>query len=282
MNLRKIFFALITCILAATMLTGCGEEKKVEAPATSEFRIGMLRHMNSGEKDFNDFVKKVSDTFNYRMSSYDPIFFDSLNEMQSGLDSGLINSFSIYKNVAEYLAAQNKNLEIADSNETDFSEALCFALRADDKNLFDMVDKAVMEMDEDGTLEKLRQKYITDVKPNEEIPAVEIQNISGASTIKVAVTGDLPPIDFIDTEGKAAGFNTAILSELSRRIGRNIELVHVDSGARAAALTSGRADIVFWAVMPSSEIISSDADKPDNIKLTTPYFRNKIVQIKLR
>ena len=281
-NLGKIFAALMLCVFAATLFTGCGEEKKVEAPATSEFKIGMLRHMNATEKNFNDFMKKISEQFDFRMSSYDPIFFDDLNSLQTALDSGQINAFSTYKSVADYLVAKNPSLEIIDSQKLDITDAFCFALRADDKNLFDMVNKAITEMEDDGTLDELNKKYITDVKADEEIAAVEIQNISGASTIKVAVTGDLPPIDFIDSEGKAAGFNTAVLAELSRRIGRNIELVQVDSGARAVALTSGRADIVFWAIVPVSEIIPADADKIDGVALTAPYYRDKIVHVRLK
>ena len=282
MALRKIFAALMIFAFAATILTGCGEEKKVEAPATSEFKIGMLRPMNANEKNFNDFMKKISAQFDFKMSSYDPIFFNDLNSLQVALDSGQINAFRNCKAVAEYLAAKNPSLKIVDSEDLDFTEVFCFALRESDKDLFGMVDKSVVEMDSDGTLKELVKNYITDVKDEKNISAVEIQNIAGASSIKVAVTGDLPPIDLIDEEGKATGFNTAILAEISKRIGRNIELVHINSGERAAALTSGRVDIVFWAILPVEEIISSDADKPENIAVTTPYYRSKVVHVRLK
>ena len=282
MIFRKIFAVLAILIFSATILTGCGEEKKVEAPATSEFKIGMLRHMNADEGNFNDLLKEISKTFDFKMSAYDPIFFNSLKEMQSGLDSGMINSFITYKNVANYIVAQNPSFEIVDSENFDFTEIFCFALRESDKDLFRMVDKAVVEMDDDGTLKELVKNYITDVKDEKNVSAVEIQNIAGASTIKVAVTGDLPPIDLIDEEGKATGFNTAILAEISKRIGRNIELVHINSGERAAALTSGRVDIVFWAILPVVEIISPDSDKPENVEVTTPYYRNKVVQVRMK
>ena len=282
MIFRKIFAALAILIFSATILTGCGEEKKVEAPATREFKIGMLRHMNADEGNFNDLLKEISKTFDFKMSAYDPICFNSLKEMQSGLDSGMINSFITYKNVANYIVAQNPSFEIVDSENFDFTEIFCFALRESDKDLFRMVDKAVVEMDDDGTLKELVKNYITDVKDEKNVSAVEIQNIAGASTIKVAVTGDLPPIDLIDEEGKATGFNTAILSEISKRIGRNIELVHINSGERAAALTSGRVDVVFWAILPVVEIISPDSDKPENVEVTTPYYRNKVVQVRMK
>ena len=282
MTLRKIFAVMLMCIFSAAILTGCGEEKKVEAPATSEFKIGMLAHMNATEKNFDNFIQKISETFNFKMSSYDPIFFDNLSSMQMALESGQINAISTYKCVADYLIAKNPKLEIADNDALNFVDAFCFALREGDKDLIGMVNKAIVEMRDDGTLDELNKKYVANFKTNEEISAVEIQNISGANTIKVAVTGDLPPLDFIDAEGKAAGFNTAVLAELSRKIGRNIELVQIDSGARAAALNSGRVDIVFWAIVPVSEIIPSNADKPAGVELTTPYYRGRIVHVKMK
>ena len=101
----------------------------------------------------------------------------------------------------------------------------------------------------------------------------------GAKTIKVAVTGDLPPLDFISANGKPAGFNTAVLAEIANRMLLNIELVNVDGGARAAALTSKQVDVVFWAIVPVSEIIPTDSDKPDGIILSEPYFKDKIVHV---
>lgn len=278
MSLKKIFTVLLMCIFSAVIFTGC---EKTDPPPKSEFKLGMLRHMNASEKDFENFVKNVFDTFGFNMNSYSPVFFDNLGSMQMALDSGKINAFSTYRCVADYIVSNNPDLEIADKDSLEFVDAFCFALRADDKELFDLANKAVREMRDDGTLDKFIKEYINDVKKSDKkIPPTEIENIPGASTIKVAITGDLPPLDFIDSEGNAAGFNTAVLAELSRRIGRNIELVHVDSGARAAALTSGRVDISFWAIVPVSEIIPANADKPEGVELTTPYYRGKIVHVR--
>ncbi|MBR6012855.1 MAG: transporter substrate-binding domain-containing protein [Selenomonadaceae bacterium] len=281
MNLKKIFALMTAVVLTAAIFTGCGEEKKAEAPS-NDFKIGMLRHMNASEKDFNGLLKTVSDTFGLKMSTYDPVFFDNLGSMQMALESGKINAFSTYKCVADYIVANNPNMEIADDDTLEFIDAFCLALRSDDKELIEMSNKAVREMRDDGTLDKFIKDYITAAKNEEKIPAIEIKNIPNAKTVKVAVTGDLPPLDYVDSEGNAAGFNTAVLSELSRRIGRNIELVQVDSGARAAALTSGRVDISFWAIVPVSEIIPQNADRPDGVELTTPYYRGKIVHVKMK
>ena len=73
------------------------------------------------------------------------------------------------------------------------------------------------------------------------LPAIE-----GADTIRIAVTGDLPPMDMILEDGMPAGFNTAFLAKLSVLVGVNFELVSIESSARAVALSSGVVDALFW------------------------------------
>ena len=80
----------------------------------------------------------------------------------------------------------------------------------------------------------------------EEPVSAEMEKIEGADIIRVGVTGDLPPFDFISEAGVPAGYNTAILAEIGKRIRKNIELVNIDAGGRALALSSGMVDVVFW------------------------------------
>ena len=100
------------------------------------------------------------------------------------------------------------------------------------------------EIKADGTLDALVQTYITDAVSGEPEP-VEFTKTDG-ETIRVAVTGALPPMDYVAADGTPAGFNTAILAELGRRMNKTFELVVVDSVGRATALASGQVDLVFW------------------------------------
>ena len=99
-------------------------------------------------------------------------------------------------------------------------------------------------MKEDGTLDRLIQTYITDATDSEPVPVV-FMPVDG-ETVKVAITGALPPMDYVSADGTPAGFNTAILAELGMRLNKNFDLVQVDSVGRATALASGQVDLVFW------------------------------------
>jgi len=135
-------------------------------------------------------------------------------------------------------------------------------------------------MKDDGTLENLVKTYITDLK--DEPTAVEISKIEGADTIKVGITGDLPPLDLVLADGTPAGFNTAVLAEISKRIGKNIELIQINSAARAAALTSKKIDLIFWAVQPANDVIPANIDKPAGIEFSVPYFKDDVAHLTLK
>ena len=224
-------------------------------------------------------MKKVEETLDVKISSHKPVFFDTLNAMQMALQSKQIDEISTYRSVARYMIAKDPRYEVLKDHSLEFVDSFCFALRDDETELKDSLNAVIKEMQSDGTLDRLTKEYITDIKADREPPSVELPHFDGADTIKVAVTGDLPPLDFINAEGKPEGFNTAVLAEIGNRMLKNIELVNIDSGARAAALTSKQVDVVFWAIVPVSEIIPSDTDQPEGVILTDPYFKDKIVHM---
>ena len=80
-------------------------------------------------------------------------------------------------------------------------------------DLRDQFDQVIEEMKEDGTLEELVKSHITDVAESGEPEAVEFEEFDG-DPIRVAVTGSLPPMDYVAADGSFAGFNTAILAEI--------------------------------------------------------------------
>lgn len=278
MKLKKIFTVLMTCILTATLFTGCGEEKNSDTEKNS-VKLGMLKYMNAGEQQFGEILQKVAETFSLRVLPHKVIFFDNLNTMQMAFDSGQIDEIGTYECVANYLGARKANVSVLKDHTRKFDDEFCLAMRETDKDLYNQVDDAVKKMRDDGTLNKFQKEFITDLKPGDEPAAVEFEKFDDADTIKVAVTGDLPPLDLILADGTPAGFNTAVLSELGKRLHKNIELVQIESSARAAALESKRVDISFWAVVPLSDIIPKNVDKPDGIILSTPYYTGATVHL---
>ena len=133
--------------------------------------------------------------------------------------------------------------------------------------LRDQVNEALVDMKADGTIYALEKTYLKDLSIEPE-PA-KFETFEGAETIKVAVTGDLPPVDYVAADGTPAGFNTALLSEIGKRLKINIELINIESSARTISLTSGVADVIFWYLYGENYVVT---DMENGIQLSDPYY----------
>ena len=281
--MKKVFTAVL--LVFAMIFSGCGGEKPSETATNGgKAKIGVISHLNASEIEYNGIMQKLEKS--YRPSkaniSAEYKYFDKMNDMQMALDAGQIDMLSTYQNVADYMIQRADNKEILPS-ERHLEDYFCFAMRKGDKMLKDDLDKAIKAMMTDGTLANLVKQYITELKSGAEPPAVPITQIDGAETIKVAVTGDLPPFDMVLADGTPAGFSTAVLAEISRRINKNIELVDVDSAARAAILTSKGADVVFWVAVPNdSTLRPANIDQPEDLAISEPYYHDLITHVGLK
>ena len=286
MKLKNIAKSLLSCVLAGALFTGCGDnvaDKPANNFSSDVVKIGVLTHLNSTEESLGEILSNIEDekgTTTKRL----PKFYDSLKLMQMGIEAGNVDSISTYQSVANYLIANNDKFELVQHDALNkIRNSFCFAVRKEDTQLKAELDKVVDEMKADGSLDKLINDYITNLEKGQSPPKVELTKIDGADTIKVGVTGDLPPLDLVLPDNSPAGFNTAMLAEISKRLGKNIEVIQIETGARAAALSSKVIDVVFWVIVPlGNDGIPADIDKPEGLELSTPYFQDNVANIKLK
>lgn len=269
--MKKFLIALLSMIIFVTA-AGCGQNDY------DSKKVGTLTRLNlSSEK--NDEIMNKYNSEHGDNNSQKTTYYDNINSMEMGLEAGQIEEIQTYGSVANYMKAKNEKLEVKTQTEPLY-ENFCCALRDDENNLRDEMNNAIESMKNDGTLERLTRDFIINLQADEEPPAVEISKIEGADTIKVGVTGDLPPLDLTLADGTPAGFNTAVLSEISKRINKNIQIVVIDSSARATALMSKKVDVIFWVVVPDDKnVLPADSDKPNGIELTSPYYRDQITNV---
>ncbi|MBQ7666214.1 MAG: transporter substrate-binding domain-containing protein [Synergistaceae bacterium] len=266
--MKKIILALIFMI-ALTGSSFSAERRLI--------RLGLLSKLNSTEEIFSDTWKKKfaphNEVLEVRIK-----FYDSLTSMLLGLESGEIMQMVLPHASAEYVLSQNQNYEsvlVLNSG----NMGLAFGFREDSKELRDKFNDALRFMRNNWILPTLEGIYTASVGISGEPEPVDFEKFKGADTIKVAVTGDLPPIDYIAPDGTPMGFNTAVLSEIGSYLKKNIELVEVDSGARTSALASGRADVVFWYEVDTSAGVQHDV--PEGVILSEPYYTwNKFIHIR--
>ena len=170
-------------------------------------------------------------------------FYDSLLSMQMALRSHKVDEIALPGPVGMYLVSNNPKYDICFSLNM-MPSTISFGFKRGNIALQKEFNSAIASMRKDGTLARLQKNFVTELAGEPE--AVKFTNFKDYKTIRVAVTGDLPPIDFIAADGTPTGYNTAILSEIGKRIKKNIRLVSIEAGARSAALAGERVDVVFW------------------------------------
>lgn len=185
--------------------------------------------------------------------------FDTLDSMLMGLSSGQVCMVLAGNSVADYICSKNPGIHkhvYADTEYTAgtlsnlFSSGLtshyAFMLPEGNTALRDEINGVLQEMSADGTMQQLVKDYITDAVTDPDTRKVEFENFDNAETIRFVVTGDIPPVDYVAEDGTPAGFNTAVLAEIGRRMQKNIQLVVSTNLSRALELESGNADVAFW------------------------------------
>lgn len=246
-----------------------------------DFRVFMLSSDRSADLAADPFLNSIIEkprTFH---------FYHSLMALMMDLKAGKLDEMILPESVGLYLLNRN-NLYHTVQSTAILESGVCFGFREDSGELRDSFNSVIKEMEADGTLEKLRNKYISVSSGREPVPA-RPDKINDADELKIAVTGDMPPIDMFAGDGKPSGYNTAILTEIGRRLGKNITFINTEAGGRSAALVSGRADVVFWYRATQSCIEGQDPldeifkDAPEGINLSMPYYswgREIIIRMK--
>ena len=264
------------------------------ASAEDVVRLGMLGYMGTSEESF----QKGFDVFRGSLSpeklpqtpqSYPFIrsliekrreihFYNSLMSMLMSLRSGRIDEIMLPESTGYYVMKMNSRYQ-GQSYTSMFNFSLSFGFLEGNEKLRDEFNVALAAMREDGTLKALENEYVHN--PDHKIKSLTPEKFSGADTIKVAVTGDMPPLDMFAGDGNPAGYSTAILTEIGKRLHKNIYFMNTDAGGRSNALTSGRADVLFWCKTaenaPENHYIPEHvhdlfSESPKGIIVSDPYY----------
>ena len=270
--MKKLTAMILTLALTLTLCV-CGTSAE-DAPKTGAVQkygnIGRLSKLNITEDELNDVLKEIM--VNSICNRY--VFYDTMTDMLMGLYRGDIVVLETDQNTVRYIASRNDGIVDRPPYLNPNNLLFSILLRGKDEELRDQISGIIARMNEDGSMEALRQRYIEEVIEGDAPDAVVPQVFPGARTIKVAVTGDRPPMDYVSAGGEPLGFNTALIAEIGKQLEVNIQFITVDCAARGIALATGVCDIVFWMEIGDFENWEGAdfEDQPEETIVTTPYM----------
>ena len=266
-NFKKLLAVLLVGLMLLP-LAACGG-KKDEA----SWKFGMLSSANN----YSNYLDHLSEAHGAEKTGAELVMFDNLNAAVMALNKNDVATLFVDKASGDYIAAHNTDFVFVEESLYPTTNDYSMMTLDTNKEVYDILNNAIKDMKADGTLDTLIANELT-AYINSDPVAKDLPRFDGAITIKVAVTGDVPPMDFVAADGKAAGFNVALLTEIANRAQVNFDLVQVDSAARATALSTGKVDVVFWAKnFPCS--VCDDAiweEEVEGTLITESYFSSPV------
>ena len=266
----KRFLAIILAGLMLLSLAACGGKKD-----DNVVKMGELADANfSSNAEHEAHLKNDSADI-----EIDNVKYNNLTSALMDLESGNISILAVNGCTADYIVAHNDKFSVEEGDVPAYSSMMTLD---SNQEVYDILNNAIKEMKTDGTLESLIENELK-AYINSDPVAKDLPHFDGARTIKIGVTGDLPPMDFVAANGKAAGFNIALLTEIANRAQVNFELVQIETDARAMALSSGKVDAVFWTRSSTcTKCGATSVNGVEGILATESYFTDYSASLKLK
>lgn len=275
--MKRVVAMFMVCCLTF-LLCACSADKiKNETPRT---KIGILKTI-CGKEEFikSHFVADhTSGTIDYEFMEY-----KTLASLVSAVTIGDIKGFSINESTAQYLLGKYSELSYNTAGTGTRTEDFSMVTLTENKEVYDLLNENIKQLKADGTMQALIDNSLTAYIQKDPEPTQAQPHYEGAKTIKIGLTGDLPPMDFVTPDGDFAGFNVELLSEIARREQVNFEYVKIDSGDRQKYLLKGAVDAVFWSrTINCLEHNVSWSEIVDGMSLTENYFSDATVYVNAR
>ena len=268
----KKFSKIVAGVMLAsmTMLSACANAEETKVMGEKVF--GFLYFAQPIEKVESKFTETTGNI---------PIYYDDLNSMLLALQAKKIDALcDIPEPVAKYICNSNKEFQVIDDPDKRWrgEKLLRIGTMQGNIKVAELLNSAVKELQANGKLDALQKKYVDAyLQKGKEPKPVALPKFKDAQVIKVAVTGDYPPID-LAADGTPAGFNVAVLAEIAKLKKVNIVPIPMNSGSRFISLNKGIVDAIFFiceAVYNSAKETEFWADIliPKNISVTDAYAK---------
>ena len=202
-----------------------------------------------GSLDYADLTEKLG--------SSSVAAYPSDAEAVAALTSGKADYASVAETYAALFQRSNSGYVRATPSYLPFDN--CFGIAKDNTELKDKIDAILQRMTDDGTIDKLHKKWVTDGDYDmSDVP----RNTTGP-VLRVAVTLGAEPLSFIQ-DGEHVGLDCEVIERVAYELGMQVEYYDMNFTAELAAVTSNKVDVAC-ALTPTDE-------RKQEVDFTIPYF----------
>ena len=158
-------------------------------------------------------------------------------------------------------------------------ENLAIAVPEGASELQAKLNEVIQQLWDEGFVDKLAQQYLggdagqigdTDEDQGQiaEITGPNWERIQAAGKLIVGTSADYPPFEFVNDKNEFDGFDMALIREIGKRLGLEIEIQDISFNGLIAALKAGQIDVIVAAMSATPER-DKEVDFTDNYYIGT-------------
>jgi ABC-type amino acid transport substrate-binding protein len=166
--------------------------------------------------------------------------FHSVDELLAALRTGRIDAALMEMRDAQAIASRASGVTILPEPLVEYD--LRIAVARENAPLLDAVNSALAELDENGTLGGLYNRYFRGRDFTYQPPETAGDR---PGSLTIAVPYYFPPYVFIGDSGQRAGMDIAVARAVADIVGVEFEIIPIDTGALITAVWFGHADLAL-------------------------------------
>lgn len=228
---KKLISIMLVSAMAAAM-AGCGSSVPANSVNSRDDLPGKtigVQLGTTGDEDATSYEKENGSTVERYNKGADTI---------QALKTGKIDCVVIDQQPAEAFVKKNDDLKILSDNFDPEEYAICIA--KDNTDLTDSFNKAIEELEKDGTIDSIISNYIGDEAgkhPYETPEGTEYPN----GTLTMATNAQFEPYEYYDGDN-VVGIDADISKAICDKLGYELKIEDMEFDAIIAAVSSGKAD----------------------------------------
>ena len=236
--MKKLSIVLSMLLVLSLLLSACGKNNNDPITEWTDLEGKKLAGFGFAISE-NEFATMMNNALDIKLEG--AVIVPTPAEMALLIQNGQADAGVTHVYNAKYICARNDDLDYIVGGP--MAASMVFS---NGSGLKAEIDQAIATLKENGVIDNLKETWLSDEAMKSDPQPATIETIPGAETIKVGISGVLAPMDYATADGKPGGFNVALIGEISKLIGKNIEFVNVDPDSKFLALSSGTIDLFFW------------------------------------
>lgn len=259
--IKKVSSLVLLFVVLVGILSGCGSDtNKSQISSLADLEtatIGIITGTN-----YDNVAKE-------KFPNAERMYFSTSADVLLALNQGKVDAYFADKVVVASMQWENQKVDYIDEPVEMISNALILAKEGYDPYLLAQLNEFIGNSKNNGTLERLEEKWVGDTEPSEHPDYTKLTGENG--TLKIAVSDSLKPVSY-KKGSMYTGYEVDFLTLFAEEYGYKLEIQGMAFDALIPSIASGKCDI-------GASAITITPERAESLTFTDPHFETYGVAI---